>query len=724
MAAYAITIFLGAFLLFQIQPLVGKFILPWFGGGSSVWTTCMLFFQWLLLGGYLYSHLTSTRMRPKAQATFHLFVLGVAVCFLPIIPDEIWKPSPGDQPTLRILLLLTACVGMPYFVLSTTGPLIQRWFSLANPGANPYRLYALSNVGSLLALITYPFVFEPTLSRVAQANWWSAGMITFVICCGFCAWRIRQLAPESSQPKEAKLDASAPAAQPEEPVTTTQRILWLALPAAASMLLLASTNKMCLDVASFPFLWILPLCLYLLTFIISFDHPRWYNRPVWCGILLISLGLVCWIMERDYDDTIVLQIFAFSLVLFVGCMVCHGELFRLKPPPRKLTSYFLMISAGGALGGLFVAVGAPLLFVGYYEYHASLLLVVLLTLAVLWVDKKCVLYRGQPHMAWFVLFLIPLILGYVLVREIAYSRRNAVDLSRNFYGALTVFEFDQDDPEKHHYLLMHGGITHGLQAIDSPDTHQPTSYYAKTSGVGMALTAFPREKNRRIGVIGLGTGTMAAHAKAGDVMRIYEIDPAVRDLANNRFTYLNHARNTGADIEVVMGDARLSMENEEPQEYDILVIDAFSSDAIPVHLVTREAFEVYQKHLKFDGVIAAHISNRHLELTPVVLSLAREFNFEARLVANLTDDEPWWFYYSDWMLITKNKAFLNHQVIWDESYEPEDPPENFRLWTDDYSSLFSVMDWSLIEKDDDEEVKIPETDELLDELEKAVKPSK
>lgn len=701
MAAYALTIFLGAFLLFQIQPLVGKFILPWFGGGSSVWTTCMLFFQWLLLGGYLYSHLTSTRLRPKTQATVHLFVLGVAVLFLPIIPDAAWKPSPGDQPTLRILLLLGACVGMPYFVLSTTGPLIQRWFSLANPGANPYRLYALSNVGSLLALVTYPFAFEPTLSRVEQANWWSAGMIAFAICCGFCAWRIRQLAPESSSPKEARLDSSAPS--PEEPVTLTHRILWLALPAAASMLLLASTNKMCLDVASFPFLWILPLCLYLLTFIISFDHPRWYNRPVWCVALLIALASVCAIMERDYEDTIVLQICAFSLVLFVGCMVCHGELFRLKPPPRQLTSYFLMISAGGALGGLFVAVGAPLLFVGYYEYHASLLLVVLLTLAVFFVDKNCPLYRGSPNMAWFVLFLIPLILGFFLIREITYSRYDAVNLSRNFYGALTVFEFDKDDPEQRHYLLMHGGITHGLQAIESTVTHKPTSYYSETSGIGMTMAAFPRQKNRRIGVIGLGTGTMAAHGKAGDVMRIYEIDPAVRDLANGRFTYLGHAASLGVDVNVVMGDARLSMENEEPQEYDILVIDAFSSDAIPVHLVTREAFQVYQKHLKPDGVIAAHISNRHLDLTPVVLTLAREFGFDAQLVSNSADEEPWWSYYSDWMLITKNKAFMNHQLIWDNAYEPDDPPANFRLWTDDYSSLFSVMDWSVIDADDEDE---------------------
>ncbi len=702
MAAYAITIFLGAFLLFQVQPLIGKFILPWFGGGSSVWTTCMLFFQWLLLGGYLYSHLTSVRLRPRTQATVHLSVLALAVVFLPIVPSEAWKPSPEDSPTLRILLLLAASVGMPYFVLSTTGPLLQRWFSLAHPTANPYRLYALSNIGSLLALVTYPFAFEPWLGRVQQAHFWSGGMVLFALCCGWCAWNIRRAAPTAVPENEttcAPSDERTTTTPAVPPVTAGQRLLWIALPAAASLLLLASTNKMCLDVASFPFLWILPLCLYLLSFIITFDAPRWYWRPIWCIPLLLSLAAVGAIMERGYSDTIVMQVIVFSAVLFFGCMVCHGELHRLKPPPDGLTGYYLMISAGGALGGLLAAVAAPLIFDGYYEYHASLVLVVVLMLAVFFVDPQSPFHRGRPALAWAILASLPLALAWVLIRDIRQSREDAVDLSRNFYGALTVYENDIGIEDNHHYLLMHGGITHGLQLIDSWASHVPTTYYVKESGIGVTMEAFPREKNRRIGVVGLGTGAMAAHGRSGDLMRFYEIDPAVRDLSHDRFTYLSGSK---AQTEIVMGDARLSMEREAPQDYDILVIDAFSSDAIPVHLITREAFATYLRHLKDDGVLALHISNRHLDLEPVVVSLAREFGFEAWGVSNLTADEEWWAYYSDWMLVTRNKAFLNHETVWDNAYEPADPPAGFRLWTDDYSSLFAVMDWSLFDDDDDD----------------------
>jgi len=709
MAAYAITIFLGAFLLFQVQPLIGKFILPWFGGGSSVWTTCMLFFQWLLLGGYLYSHWTSVKLRPRTQASVHLIVLALAAACLPIVPSETWKPTPGDHPTLRILLLLAATVGMPYFVLSTTGPLIQRWFNLAQPEGNPYRLYALSNIGSLLALVSYPFAFEPWLGRIHQAQAWSAGMLLFVLCCGWCAWRIRQTNPETvSIPSPSNPDETpSPDRSTSDASPITQRILWIALPAAASLLLLASTNKMCLDVASFPFLWILPLCLYLLSFIICFDRPRWYWRPVWIPLLLLSLVLVVLVMEEKFGDTIVQQLVAYSSALFLGCMVCHGELFRIKPPPSRLTGYYLLISVGGALGGLLAAVAAPLVFDGYYEYHLSLLLVVILVLAVFFVDPGCPFHRGRPRIAWSVLLVVPCALAWFLNRDIRNSRIAAVDLSRNFYGAVTVIEYDRDIEGSHHYLLRHGGITHGLQVLDSWATTEPTTYYTRDSGVGLAMQALPRQSNRKIGVVGLGTGTMATHGKAGDVMRIYEIDPAVRDLAYNRFSYLE---DSAANIEIVLGDARLSMEREPPQNYDILVIDAFSSDAIPIHLITREAFEIYWKHLKPDGVLAMHISNLHLDLEPVVSALAREFNYEAWQVSNFTNDEDWWAYYSDWALITRNKAFLNHEAIWDNAHLLAPPPDRFRLWTDDYSSLYAVMDWTVYDGDGDGDEESDDTE--------------
>ena len=701
MAAYAITIFLGAFLLFQVQPLIGKFILPWFGGGSSVWTTCMLFFQWLLLGGYLYTHWTSVKPSPRAQATIHLFVLGLSALFLPIIPDIDWKPTPDHQPTLRILLLLAATVGAPYFVLATTGPLIQRWFNLSQPEGNPYRLYALSNIGSLLALVSYPFAFEPWLGRVHQAHAWSAGMVLFIFCCGWCAWKIRQADPGAEPPPQPQ-GHSRSAAHPA-PITPLQRSLWITLPAAASLLLLASTNKICLDVASFPFLWILPLSLYLLSFIICFDRPNWYFRPVWISLLVLSFCAVILVMEEKLGDTIVQQLTVYSVVLFVGCMVCHGELFRLKPPPASLTGYYLMISVGGALGGLLAAVAAPLLLDGYYEFHVSLILVALLLLAVFFVDPNSPFHRGRPRVAWTVLLTMPALLAWGLSRDIGNSRANAIDLSRNFYGALTVIEYDRDLENGHHFLLRHGGITHGLQVVDSWASTEPTTYYTHDSGIGLAMRALPKESMRRIGVVGLGTGTMAAHGKAGDIMRIYEIDPAVVELARRRFTYLNDSE---AELEIILGDARLSMEREPPQEYDILVVDAFSSDAIPVHLITREAFEIYWRHLKPDGVLAMHISNLHLKLEPVVSALAREFDYEAWQIANLTDDEDWWAYYSDWALITRNKAFLNHEAVWDNAYLIDPPPAGFRLWTDDYSSIFAVMDWTVFEDEGDDEDEI------------------
>ena len=404
-------------------------------------------------------------------------------------------------------------------------------------------------------------------------------------------------------------------------------------------------------------------------------------------------------MEGNHTDTLLAQIISFSLALFAGCMVCHGELYRLKPPARDLTGFYLSISIGGALGGLLAAVAAPLAFSGYYEYHVSLLLVVCLMLVVFYQDPKCPFHGGKPTISWCVLLLIPGVLGSVLLRDVLITRLEAVNLSRNFYGALTVYERDIGIEDEHHFLLMHGGITHGLQLVDSWAATEPTTYYVRDSGIGMTMDAFPREKNRRIGVVGLGTGAMAAHGKEGDVMRMYEIDPAVRDLANSRFTYLAESK---ADIEIVMGDARLSLENEPPQNYDILAIDAFSSDAIPVHLITREAFEVYLRHVKDDGVIAFHVSNRHLNLEPVVASLAKEFGFTSWVVTNQEEDKAWWTYFSDWMLVTKNKAFLNHQLIWDNAYEPDDPPEDFRLWTDDYSSLASVVDWTLFESEEED----------------------
>jgi hypothetical protein len=373
MLRYALAIFVSAFLLFQVQPLTGRFILPWFGGGPSIWTACMLFFQLVLLAGYLYSHLLTTFFQPRAQAVVHLTLLVGSLACLPIIPSADWKPAPEDAPLRQILLLLTATVGAPYFLLSTTGPLMQRWFTRAVPGGSPWRLYALSNVGSLLALISYPFVFEPLLKLRDQAFSWSALYSLYAglaALCAFSMFRSEQpLAGSEPVSLPARNDA-ADAAIPRPRLTSM--LLWLLLSASASVMLLATTNQLCIDVATVPFLWILPLALYLISFILCFDSPRWYDRRLYSLLLLLFSPFACKLLSDGPDADITLQLVLFPAVLFVCCMMCHGELYQLRPQPRWLTLYFVIVSAGGALGGVFVAIVAPRVFHGYFEYHTGL----------------------------------------------------------------------------------------------------------------------------------------------------------------------------------------------------------------------------------------------------------------------------------------------------------------------------------------------------------------
>jgi hypothetical protein len=355
MLPFALSIFTGAFLLFQVQPLIGKYILPWFGGSPGVWTTCLLFFQTLLLGGYAYAHFSSKLLKPRGQTLLHFGLLMLALAFLPITPSESWKNQISGEPTLHILLLLTATIGLPYFVLSATGPLMQQWFSVTRPGVSPYRLYALSNIGSLLALLSYPVFFEVKFSRHEQATLWSVGLGVFVLLAAWCARQVWRAVPANAA---IATDSRAAATSPvDEPAPHWRdRLLWIALPAVASVLLLATTNKLCQEVAVIPFLWVLPLALYLLTFVICFDHARWYHRGTFAALLVIGVASVWLLIDAGSDAPMKLQIAGYSATLFVACMICHGELYQLKPPPRLLTSYFLFISAGGALGGLLVAV--------------------------------------------------------------------------------------------------------------------------------------------------------------------------------------------------------------------------------------------------------------------------------------------------------------------------------------------------------------------------------
>jgi protein-L-isoaspartate O-methyltransferase len=682
MFAFSLTIFWGAFLLFLVQPLIARFILPWFGGGPAVWTTCMLFFQLLLLGGYAYAHFSISRLTPRRQVITHLVLLALAVALLPITPGDAWKPTDGSHAAGHILLLLLGCLGLPYLVLSATGPLLQAWFSKANPGVSPYRLYALSNVGSLLALLIYPFYLEPQLSRQAQADGWSWGLAIYAGLTAWCGLKVWK--------SSATDDETARTAEVEAPASAWRKLLWFALPACGVMLLLAITNKLCQDIAVVPFLWVLPLSLYLLSFIISFDSPRWYHRAFWLPLLAVLLGMVLWNLYQAESHPDITPLATLYLgTLFVACMVCHGEVYRLRPGASRLTGFYLSLSAGGAAGGLFVALVAPFVFPDYFELHLALFLTAALVLLVLRQDPTLPLREGRARWAWAVPFVALAALGYGLVDVATTSLRGSLSTTRGFYGVLKVNDNDADIAGAHHLTLQHGATIHGLQYVDPEKRTDPSSYYTSTSGIGRLLRAHKPGGGRRVGAIGLGCGTLAAWGRAGDTFRFYEINDDVARLATSTFTYLKDSK---AKTELVMGDARLSMEREAGQQYDVIVLDAFSSDAIPVHLLTLEAFDHYKRHLKPDGAIVVHVSNRYLDLHPVVYRIADKIGFPAITIDdNDTAYEEAGFYGSDWIIMTRNQVLLQQPLIRDVTAEAVEFPARIMYWTDERSDLLSIL---------------------------------
>ncbi|QEG02257.1 hypothetical protein Mal15_63430 [Stieleria maiorica] len=890
MLRYALTIFTSAFLLFQVQPIIGRYILPWFGGGPSIWTSCLLFFQSVLLGGYLYSHLLSSKLKVRTQAIVHLAVLAASVLLLPIAPDDSWKPGIDQSPLARILLVLVATVGGPYFVLASTGPLMQRWFSQTSPGRSPYRLYALSNIGSLLALLSYPFAIEPRFTLGQQVVSWTSLYVVFACAAAWCAVQMLISDPAARVPDRAggQGDSITAAASTEKPGVLLV-LLWLCLSASGSSMLLATTNQLCIDVAAVPFLWILPLSLYLISFIICFDHPKWYDRRVFGLLLMACAPLACWAIVSGADVALVEQVAIFSAVQFACCMVCHGELVHSRPDPRHLTLFYLVIAAGGALGGFLVAVVATSFFTGYWEFQISLVaccavaliaacrhriwdeapsatfwfwaggamatciaavtliwhphheslrpidqvamfgglgVSILLGLTAIgtrteksisawewypWVAVPIVWMVGwgawrSPEvmtigrssqfafasvLAWVVAFVAlsmlgrrsersqclltrALILAYaILLLTLAYQRdvltstqvitvaliglggvvvqwgvkrlwspgrdslrerllggglsgmcywgpvaalvaimgyelwqvaqtrsRGEVHRSRNFYGVLSVDYRPawEDDgvaiPAR--YRLEHGQILHGVQYDDDDWRRLPTTYYGKESGIGRAIQAVRGGKVQgqpiRVGVVGLGTGTIAAYGEANDTFRFYEINPAVQELSGRFFTYL---QGSAASTEVRLGDARIVMErelqNDRRQRLDVLAIDAFSSDAIPVHLLTAECGEIYRAHLAEDGILAIHISNRFLELGPVVRGLADTLDWQSVRISNDKDTSAGVFA-STWVLLTGFSQVAD-QLRSSPSYEPWRDEETVLLWTDDYSGLWELLSW-------------------------------
>ena len=679
-ADLAITILVSAFLLFQVQPLISKFILPWFGGSPAVWTTCMLFFQVVLFAGYTYAHLSSRLLTQRWQAVVHLVLLAAALCTLPIGPDPSWKPTDPTHPTLRILALLAANVGLPYFALSSTGPLVQVWWSRAFPGRSPYRLYALSNFGSLLALLSYPFLFERAFDVVLHSKLWSLGFGLFVLPCAVAVLWLRA---------RRGLAASGPTGGDDDggPPSLATRALWLGLPACATLMLLATTNHVCQQVAVVPFLWVVPLSLYLITFIIAFDHERWYARRIYGVAALVLILVVAGIRSLDrfldrvnYDLVFSQQLVLFFAALFCICMVCHGELVRLRPRPRYLTEFYLMISAGGALGGALVSLVAPAVFSTYFEWKIGLVVSFLVAATALLRTTYAVATRRVR-----VGLGVALLGGMGCIGVFQIDEDTPLDLARNFYGAIEILETSKDIPDEHFLTMIHGLTVHGRQFVAPAKRALPLTYFGPPTGVGRTLTYFSERGNAHVGVVGLGVGTLATYARPGDDFDFYELSPDVLRLAEKHFTYL---RDCQGHARVVLGDARLSLERERPQGFHVLVLDAFSGDAPPAHLLTQEAFAVYLRHMRPEGVLAFNITNRRVDLMPVLAGLAK--NYGMQVVRRYTDsdsDKLW--YHSDWVLLTQNQEF----VAAVPSAPPPDPPTRRApvLWTDHYNNLFSLL---------------------------------
>jgi hypothetical protein len=677
MLLYAVTIFLSAFLLFQVQPLIAKIILPWFGGSAAVWTASMLFFQLILLAGYAYAHLSIRFLRARAQMFLHVGLLLFSCLLLPILPSPMWRPTDAGDPTSRILLLLTATIGLPYFLLSSTSPLLQAWFVRRTGSGVPYRLFALSNFGSMLALVSFPFLVEPQLASRTQAYTWSGGYVAFALLCAFVAWVSRE---KSAFYTEPPADTQTPA----ERLGFWQLVYWVLLATCASVVLVSVTNHMSQNVAPIPLLWVLPLALYLLTFIFAFESDRIYQRWLFLPLLIPALGGMAYMIYADEGNfNIKFAIPGFALGLFICCMFCHGELSRSRPSPRHLTLFYLMVSLGGALGGIFVAFIAPRAFSAYLELPLALVTCGVLAMIAIW-NVKIPRLGAWPLRA--VIFASVCVLAGYFVKSERALAKNLVLQTRNFFGPLEV----RDDPPTQDYAertLLHGTINHGSQLLDPVLRYVTTSYYGKRAGVGRAMTALQARGPIRAGVIGLGSGVLSNYGRKGDYFRIYEINPLVERIAQTLFTFFPHSQ---ADKAILMGDARLTLERQEPQNYDILAVDAFSSDAIPVHLLTREAIQLYFRHLKPNGVLALHISNRYLDLKPVCEGGAAAVGRQAWVVEDDAEQASY-FSSSTWVLVTSDLSIFQTPSFRDAYSYAISPKKNFRAWTDDYSNLFQIL---------------------------------
>ncbi len=724
---FATATLLSAFLLFLVQPLVAKHILPWFGGAPAVWNVCMAFYQSALFGGYLYAHFLITRIPPSRQLWVHGALVGAAFALLPVLPAESWRPDGAADPGVRIFMMLTSSVALPFIALAGTGPIVQALFARRFPGTSPYPLYALSNFGSLLALLCFPFVLEPWISVSATSPLWSGGFAIaggLVLACVWLAASRGGVKVRLDGEGAAELRRSAQARAGVE-----QRIAWLLLPACAVVLLMGVTNLLCLDVSSVPLLWVVPLALYLSTFILCFASERNHRPRLFTAVAVIALladaalkygnrGVLSSLFRISavYDQALIL-----IALLFASCMLLHGMLQRLRPPAEQITTYYLSISAGGALGGLFVGLLAPTLFDDYHEMPLGLLFSWVALGVLGWRRSgRCGHATGKRLMSAAAALSLALLSGIHLVYEGERGIGEVLFQQRSFFGVLRVREQHPSEPRRHVKILMNGTTYHGRQLQHPIARLMPVSYFGPLTAIGMTLYGGPLSAagleledaapgpGRRIGIIGVGVGALAGYGRSGDQIVFYEIDPEVISVAldSGHFDYLAKSQ---AKIEVVLGDGRLSLEKElkdlGSRQFDVLVMDAFSSDAIPVHLLTREAFGVYVQHLRSGGLLAVQASNRHLLLSPLISRLGASVGLHSlqvqnRNIAGYSSGQ------SKWVLLSRDASEIERlaeKIRARMRYAGVSEPEVilFRpkqadleagpLWTDDYSNILSVL---------------------------------
>ena len=685
---YGGTIFLAAFLLFAVEPMAAKQLLPVLGGSSAVWVTCLVFFQGMLLLGYLYAH-WMTRS-PRIWVYLGVLMAAVGMLVLPVAGGVLLGSRGMDihfnsgaiyHPVITIFLALGATIGLPFLVLGSTSPLLQVWFARANDGVVPYRLFGLSNVGSLLALALYPTLIEPHLALAMQWGGWAFGFAVYAVVSAWLGWRA-MAGPVAPATVETPTSQSASRGR--------VRALWFLLPMAAAMQLAAVTSHLSQDVAAIPMLWVLPLGVYLVTFILAFDMPGMYRRWLVVRVLVVMLASLGYALSKVDTALPIGMAIAFYLVeLFIACWFCHAEVYRLRPEGVAETTFFyLMVAEGGVAGTFLVAIASPLVFAANYDLAISFLVTAGVAAVVTWSDGW-----GQRAL-WLAASALLLALGILLRVD---SGRQTLVRARNFYGSLRVTETSYDagsegDGDAHATgpvrALMNGRIRHGTQMLLPDKRRVATTYYAADSGVGVALRSCCEGRAKRVGVIGLGVGTLAAYANPGDRMRFYEINPLVEPVARRFFSYVSDSQ---AQVEVVSGDGRASLALEAPQGFDVLVVDAFSGDAIPLHLLTREAMALYRRHLAPGGVIAFHVSNSYLDLAPEILRLADSVGMQARRVESLpipAEDE----YRATWVLVSGDAGFFAMSAV-EAVTTPIREQAGVRLWTDDYSSLLPVMRW-------------------------------